>query len=245
MKTTIEWAGRVQYDRAWEWQKGLVAERTINPDLEGKILLLEHPPTYTLGRNGRSENLLWNEATLAEKGFTLHRTDRGGDITYHGPGQLVAYPILNLHHIYKRFGLSRIPLYVRDLEEIIIQTLANYGIDGLRYKGNRGVWVETDSGLSKIAAIGVRVNRKGITSHGFALNVTTNLAHFEGIIPCGIQDHGVASMEAMLGYAIPLTELIPHLAEAFDNVLEMTVEVLQTPELNSVKKPQISLSGNL
>ncbi|MCP4419427.1 MAG: lipoyl(octanoyl) transferase LipB, partial [Chloroflexi bacterium] len=219
MKTIIEWLGQVQYDLAWEWQNGLVTERTDNPDLDGKILLLEHPPTYTLGRNGRLENLLWNEATLAEKGFTIHHTDRGGDITYHGPGQLVAYPILNLYHVYKRFGLSRIALYVRDLEEIVIQTLANYGINGLRYKGNRGVWVETANGLSKIAAIGVRVNRKGITSHGFALNVTTNLAHFDGIIPCGIQDHGVTSMEAILGNTIPLTDLIPHLSDAFSTVL--------------------------
>ncbi len=219
MKTNIEWAGQVQYDAAWEWQKALVAERTDDPDLAGKILLLEHPPTYTLGRNGRLENLLWDKITLAEQGFTLHHTDRGGDITYHGPGQIVAYPILNLHHIYERFGLSRVALYVRDLEEVVIQTLTHYDIDGLRYKGNRGVWVETGNGLSKIAAIGVRVNRKGITSHGFALNVSTNLTHFDGIIPCGIQDHGMTSIEAFLGTAIPLTEIIPHLSEAFGNVL--------------------------
>ncbi len=219
MKTMIEWAGQVEYNTAWEWQKALVAERTDDPDLAGKILLLEHPPTYTVGRNGRLDNLLLDKTTLTERGFTLHHVDRGGDITYHGPGQLVAYPILNLHHIYPRFGLSRIPLYVRDLEEIVIQTLAHFDIDGLRYKGNRGVWVETGSGLSKIAAIGVRVNRKAITSHGFALNVSTNLAHFDGIIPCGIQDHGMTSMEAMLDTTIPIENLVPLISEAFSNVL--------------------------
>ena len=226
MKTSIEWAGQVGYNTAWEWQKALVAERTENPNLAGKILLLEHPPTYTVGRNGRLDNLLLDKATLIQRGFTFHHADRGGDITYHGPGQLVAYPILNLHHIYPRFGLSRIPLYVRDLEEIVIRTLTHFGIDGLRYKGNRGVWVETTNGLSKIAAIGVRVNRKGITSHGFALNVSTNLAHFDGIIPCGIQDHGMTSIEAMLGIAIPMADITSPLSEAFSKVLKL--ETTQT-----------------
>ncbi|MCP5094936.1 MAG: lipoyl(octanoyl) transferase, partial [Chloroflexi bacterium] len=119
MNAHVEWAGRVDYGEAWDLQKRLVAERVESPDLAGQILLLEHPPTYTLGKGGRIENLLWDETTLRENGFTLHRVDRGGDITYHGPGQLVGYPILNLHHIYKRFGLSRVPLYVRDLEEVI------------------------------------------------------------------------------------------------------------------------------
>jgi lipoyl(octanoyl) transferase len=223
MKLIVEWLGQVSYDLAWEWQKALVAERIEDPNLDAKILLLEHPPTFTLGRNGRVDNLLWNEKMLAEKGFTLHHVDRGGDITYHGPGQLVAYPILNLHNVYSRFSLSRVPLYVRDLEEVVIQTLAHFGVDGLRYKGHRGVWVETASGLSKIAAIGVRINHKGITSHGFALNVTTDLTHFDGIIPCGIQDHGVTSIEAILGYAIPLTDLIPHLSEAFSKVFGLEI----------------------
>ncbi|MCP5101481.1 MAG: lipoyl(octanoyl) transferase LipB, partial [Chloroflexi bacterium] len=156
------------------------------------------------------------------------RVDRGGDITYHGPGQLVGYPILNLHHIYKRFGLSRVPLYVRDLEEVIIQVVGAYDITAQRLKGNRGVWVETADGLNKIAAIGVRVHAQGITSHGFALNVTTNLSHFEGIVPCGIADHGVTSMADVLGQPIPITDLIPHVAAAFKQV--MGLETAVTPQ---------------
>jgi lipoyl(octanoyl) transferase len=225
MYAQVEWAGQVDYGEAWDLQKHLVAERVESPDLAGQILLLEHPPSYTLGKNGRIENLLWDKDTLDENGFTLHRVDRGGDITYHGPGQLVGYPILNLHHIYNRFGLSRVPLYVRDLEEVIIRVVGAYGIAAQRWKGNRGVWVETDSGLNKIAAIGVRVNVQGITSHGFALNVTTDLSHFDGIIPCGISDHGVTSMEAVLGKHIPLTELIPHVAAAFRDVLGVETAV--------------------
>ena len=137
----VEWAGQVNYDVAWDWQKSLVAERTESSDLADKLLLLEHPHTYTLGRRGKMENLLWDEATLAEKGVSVHRVDRGGDITYHGPGQLVGYPILNLEHL-GRYGLSRIRAYVHDIEEVLIQAIAPFDITGQRYDEFTGVWVD-------------------------------------------------------------------------------------------------------
>jgi lipoyl(octanoyl) transferase len=223
MMVEVEWAGQVDYDVAWDWQKKLVAERTDSPDLAGKILLLEHPHTYTLGRRGKMENLLWDEAALAENGVSVHRVDRGGDITYHGPGQLVGYPILNLEHL-GRYGLSRIRAYVHDLEEMLIQAIAPFGITGQRYDGYTGVWVDTPDGLEKIAAIGVYINRSGITSHGFALNVATDLSYFSGIVPCGITDHGVTSMEKVLGASFHTTDLIPHVITAFEQVFKVKLE---------------------
>lgn len=223
MNVEVEWAGQVDYDVAWDWQKSLVAERTASPDVPGKLLLLEHPHTYTLGRRGKLENLLWDADTLAEKGVSVHRVDRGGDITYHGPGQLVGYPILNLEHL-GRYGLSRIKAYVHDIEELLIQVIAPFGIAGQRYDGFTGVWVDTPDGLEKIAAIGVYINNRGITSHGFALNVTTDLSYFSGIIPCGIADHGVTSMEKVLGYPISTTDLIPHVIAAFEQVFHVKLE---------------------
>ncbi len=219
----VEWAGQVDYDVAWDWQKSLVAERSESPDLADKLLLLEHPHTYTLGRRGKMGNLLWDETTLAQKGVSVHRVDRGGDITYHGPGQLVGYPILNLAHL-GRYGLSRIRAYVHDIEEMLIQAIAPFGITGQRYDGFTGVWVDTPNGLEKIAAIGVYINNRGITSHGFALNVATDLSYFSGIVPCGIADHGVTSMEKVLGYPIHTTDLIPHVITAFEQVFQVKLE---------------------
>jgi lipoate-protein ligase B len=219
----IEWAGQTPYDIAWDWQKLLVDERTKSPDLADKLLLLEHPHTYTLGRRGKIENLLWNEATLAERGVTVHRVDRGGDITYHGPGQLVGYPILNLKRL-GRYGLAHIKAYVGDIEEMLIQAIAPFGITGQRYDGFTGVWVKTPDGLEKIAAIGVRINNHGITSHGFALNVTTDLSYFSGIIPCGIQNHGVTSMEKVLERPLLVTDVVPHIIEAFGHVFKIETE---------------------
>lgn len=219
----IEWAGQVEYGEAWEWQKSLVAERAANPDLADKLLLLEHPPTYTLGRRGRLENLLLSEAELAKRNIAVFMVDRGGDITYHGPGQLVGYPILNLKNFPNRYGLSRVRAYVRDVETVLINVLAEYGINGRRLEKYTGVWVDMPDGPRKIAAIGMRVNSRGITSHGFALNVTTDLAYFDGIIPCGIQEYGVTSMAEVLGRLIPLTDLIPQIAAAFQDVFQSEI----------------------
>ena len=220
MNVQIEWAGQVEYMAAWALQKQLVAERTENPDTPGKFLLLEHPHTYTLGRRGKMENLLWDEATLQARGVTVHRVDRGGDITYHGPGQLVGYPILNLDQL-GRTGLRRIKPYVHDMEEMLIQAVAPFGIEAQRFPGFTGVWVETPHGLEKLAAIGVHINNQGVTSHGFALNVATDLSYFSGIIPCGIQDHGVTSMVAVGKRPLQTTDLIPHIVSAFAEIFQV------------------------
>ena len=134
----VEWAGQVDYLEAWELQKALVAERIANPETPGKLLLLEHPHTYTLGRNGRLENLLLNEDELTARQIAFYQVDRGGDITYHGPGQLVGYPILSLKRVYEQPGLGMVQRYVTDIEEVIIQTLTKFGIKGQRFEGSPG-----------------------------------------------------------------------------------------------------------
>lgn len=221
MHIDVEWLGQVDYLAAWEQQKALTAERIAQPELTGKLLLLEHPPTYTLGRNGRLENLLLSEAELTAHGIAFYQVDRGGDITYHGPGQLVGYPILSLKRVYHQPGLGIVQRYVNDLEEMLIQTLAQFGIQARRFTGNRGVWVETAAGLNKIAAIGVRIQRGGITSHGFALNVNPDLTYFDNIIPCGIHDHGVTSMASLLGRPLSIADVLPHISTAFSTVFHV------------------------
>ena len=195
-------------------------------DFPHQLLLLEHPPTYTLGRRGKLDHLLLNEAQLDEAGFTLRWVDRGGDITYHGPGQLVGYPIFNLKRLFAQHGYLRpdLHLYLRDLEEVIIQTLVQFGIDGWRYDGYTGVWVDSPRGPEKIAAIGIRVNTKGVSSHGFALNVQPDLSHFQHIIPCGIQEHGVTSMSQILARPLATTELIQPILTAFSQIFSVDIQ---------------------
>lgn len=192
----VEWLGRVEYEAAWELQKKLVREidRQIS---EQTLLLLEHPPTYTIGSDRHPEHLLLGPEELARRGIAVHQIDRGGDITYHGPGQLVGYPLLYLDA--ENLDLHR---YLRNLEEAIIRLLAEYGVSGGRKDAYTGVWV----GDEKVAAIGVKFNkartRRGfITSHGFALNVKHNVEAdgFSGIIPCGIAEFGVTSLEKLTG----------------------------------------------
>jgi lipoyl(octanoyl) transferase len=221
MHIDVAWLGQIDYLAAWEQQKVLVAARMADPDLAGKLLLLEHPPTYTLGRNGRLENLLLSEEELTARGTAFYQVDRGGDVTYHGPGQLVGYPILSLKRVYDQPGLGMVQRYVTDLEEMLIQTLAQFGIEAQRFAGHRGVWVETAVGLNKIAAIGVRIQRGCITSHGFALNVNPDLAYFDNIIPCGIQDHGVVSMAQLLGRPFTIADVLPHIIVAFATVFQV------------------------
>lgn len=218
----IEWAGRVDYDIAWERQKEAVAARALPADLPDKLILLEHPPTYTLGRRGTLDHLLLSQADLEAAGFTLRWVDRGGDITYHGPGQLVGYPILNLKRLFSRRGLARPDLhrYLRDVEEVIIQALATFGINGWRYEGYTGVWVDGNSGPEKIAAIGIKVSGRGISSHGFALNVNPDLGHFGHIIPCGIREHGVTSMSQVLARPLATTDLLQPVIDAFCHIFD-------------------------
>ncbi|WP_420642364.1 lipoyl(octanoyl) transferase LipB [Candidatus Leptofilum sp.] len=217
----VQWVGRVDYLAAWEQQKELVAERIANPEVAGKLLLLEHPHTYTLGRNGRLNNLLLNETELAKQGIAFYQVDRGGDITYHGPGQLVGYPILSLKQVYAQPGLGVVRRYITDLEEVLIQTVAQFGIAAQRLEGQRGVWVETPNGIDKLAAIGVRIQKNGVTSHGFALNVNPDLTYFNHIIPCGIEDHGVVSMAELLPQPITIFDILPRLISAFSTVFQL------------------------
>jgi lipoyl(octanoyl) transferase len=199
--------GRVSYGRGLEIQERLVAERQRG-ETGDVLLLLEHEPVFTLGRNARSENVLLPAELLRERGFDVYETGRGGDVTYHGPGQIVGYPILDLSP--DRRDVHR---YVRDLEEVMISTCASYGIDATRVAGLTGTWV----GREKIGAIGVRISR-WVTSHGFALNVSTDLAAFQLIVPCGIRDRGVTSLERLLGRKVPLDEAMDRVSAAFSDV---------------------------
>ncbi|NLF64076.1 MAG: lipoyl(octanoyl) transferase LipB [Chloroflexi bacterium] len=212
----VSWLGCIPYDEAWALQQRLAVARADgrSPD---RLLLLEHPPVYTLGRSAHAENLLLDDEALAAEGIAVRHVDRGGDITYHGPGQLVGYPILDLRAIAAAQGRSYPDLhaYLRALEETLIVVLAGLGIAARRYPDYTGVWVDERGEPEKIAAIGVKVSSRGITSHGFALNVAPNLAHFAGIIPCGIAEHGVTSIAALRGEAPALPDLVPIVSEAF------------------------------
>jgi lipoyl(octanoyl) transferase len=183
------------------------------------FLLCEHPPVYTIGKSGRMENLLINEEEMKMKGIEFFKTNRGGDITFHGPGQLVGYPILDLEKFYTDIGR-----YLRELEEVIIRTLAVYGIKGERSKGETGVWIDPhEPGRErKICAMGVRCSR-WITMHGFALNVNTNLGYFENIIPCGIENKQVTSLEKELQRKIDIEELKENLLGNFGEVFNVTL----------------------
>ncbi len=204
-------AGRLPYGTALELQRNLVAARSAGriPDT---LLLLEHPPTITLGARANPAHVLLPLDELQRRGVEVVVSDRGGDVTYHGPGQLVGYPILKLSQHGGDLGR-----YLRALEESIIRTLADYGVTSERAPGLTGVWVT--GGQAKICAIGVRLSASGVTSHGFALNVSTDLSGFDQIVPCGIADRGVTSLERLLGYAPPIdavaTTLLRHVAAVF------------------------------
>jgi len=210
-KCQLRELGRMDYGRALELQQRLVAERKqgLIPD---QLLLLEHPHVITLGRNGRLENLLANDQVLGRAGISFYPTDRGGDITYHGPGQLVGYPILDLREWKRDVGA-----YVRAIEQVIIDTLADYGIAAGRIPKLTGVWVEE----RKIAAIGVHISR-WVTSHGFALNVSTDLSYFQYIVPCGLT-RPVTSMER-LGARATLAEVSATLAVHFGRIFGVETE---------------------
>ncbi len=212
------WLGRVEYEEAWRLQRDL-AVRRARGEIPDTLLLLEHPAVYTTGKRSAGEHLRLPEKPL---GAPLIVSDRGGDITFHGPGQLVAYPILNL----RTAGLG-VVTYVRNLEEVIMLTLRDYGIESGLECGLTGVWV----GNEKIAAIGVRVSRPGgaaggwVTTHGLALNVDVDLAWFDRIVPCGIADRGVTTMQRLLGEAPPLTDVAARLAAHFGEVFESEILV--------------------
>ena len=200
---TVIRPGLVEYEVALAEQRRLAGE--CRDRGKATLLLLEHPPTYTFGVRGRSEHLLLTEASLASLGAAVHRTDRGGDVTFHGPGQLVGYPIVDL----RAWGEGP-SWYVRSLESVLIETLAAFGIEGRREPGRPGVW----AGDGKVAAIGVRVSR-GVTTHGFALNVDPDLDYFSHIVPCGLPGIAVTSMARELGSAPAMADVMDALVEAF------------------------------
>jgi lipoyl(octanoyl) transferase len=206
--------GRMGYQEAWDYQEALLRENVrvktearerndgVVPTVH-RLLFVEHPPVYTLGKSGHMENVLLDEAGMEQRGATFFRTNRGGDITYHGPGQLVGYPILDLEKFRTDLGW-----YLRSLEEVGIRVLAEYGIRGDRSPGETGIWI--DAGIRgrerKICAMGVRCSR-WVTMHGFALNVNTDLSWFGNIVPCGIPDKQVTSMDKELGREVDVQEV--------------------------------------
>ncbi|PPL00667.1 lipoyl(octanoyl) transferase LipB [Parapedobacter indicus] len=203
-RVTFQDWGRVDYQDAWDRQETLFAEviaqksanrvnGTTRPTAN-YLVFTEHPHVYTLGKSGKPENLLLDETGLVEKQAAFYKINRGGDITYHGPGQIVGYPILDLDNFF-----TDIHLYLRTLEEAVIRTLADYGIAAGRYPGYTGVWLDADNDRArKICALGVRASR-WVTMHGFAFNVNADLAYFDHIVPCGIDDKDVTSMQRELG----------------------------------------------
>jgi lipoyl(octanoyl) transferase len=204
--------GRIGYDVALALQQELVELRHLGR-IENTLLLLEHPPVLTLGRNADRSNILASDEVLEQKGIAIHEIKRGGDVTYHGPGQLVGYPIFDLRSLTNASGGRLGPVdYVRRVEEALIRLCAGYGVLTGRIAGRTGVWVNGIAGREKkVGAIGVHVSR-GITSHGFALNVTTDLRDFQWIVPCGIADREVTSLEL----EIPDAARLPTLEQAAD-----------------------------
>lgn len=227
-RVLVQDLGRIPYKQAWDYQDKLfftsVDQKRINRSLpddqqvlnKNYLLFCEHPPVITLGKSGHPENLLLNEQALAERGIEYFKANRGGDITFHGPEQIVGYPILDLDQFF-----TDIHKYLRLLEEMIIRTLAEYGIEAHRLPGATGVWLDPDvpHKARKICAMGIRCSR-WVTMHGWALNVNTDLNYFNYIVPCGISDKQVTSMEKELGSPVPIGEvkakLQRHFAELFE-----------------------------
>jgi lipoyl(octanoyl) transferase len=243
--------GRMDYQQAWDYQETLLQENiriktdsreqlevssNHSHDAENKpvspmvsvteplstvnhLLFVEHDPVYTLGKSGHMENLLLEEEAMESRGIQFFKTNRGGDITFHGSGQIVGYPILDL----EKFGTD-IGKYLRKLEEVIIRTLGTYGIKGERSAGETGVWIEPGipGRERKICAMGVRCSR-WITMHGFALNVNTDLSYFNHIIPCGIQNKQVSSLEKELGRKVSMEEVKQHLKYYFEEVFDVSL----------------------
>jgi len=214
--------GSLPYEAGLTLQEELVRRRRLN-EIPDQLLLLEHPPVITLGTSSRAGNVLLSPPELASKGIRVHEAGRGGDVTYHGPGQLVGYPILDLNP--DRKDLHR---YLRDLESALIHALQEFGIEGRREEGLTGVWVPE----GKLAAIGVRVSSGWITSHGFALNVDPDLDHFSAIVPCGIRGRQVTSMSRHLGRHLEVQEVLPAVIRGVEAVFSRKASVVQATNLS-------------
>ncbi len=206
---TLQSLGLVPYQQAVDLQNLLVAQRKQS-EIADQLLILEHPHVITMGRNSHAENLLAGPDVLTRAGIEFHHTNRGGDVTYHGPGQIIGYPILDLRE-WKRDVVA----YVRAIEEVIIQAVAQIGVAGKRVQGATGVWVDTPQGYAKVAAIGVHISR-WVTSHGFALNLDPDLSYFRYIVPCGLTKP-VTSLRA-LGLHVQREEVVEALTQSFARV---------------------------
>lgn len=219
---TVVDIGRTRYADAWELQKKIFSAR-CDQRIGDCLLLTEHEPVFTLGKGADENHLLANDRELDEKKIDMFWIDRGGDVTFHGPGQIVGYPIIDLNRHY--LDIHR---YLRDIEEVIIRTLADYGIVSGREKEFTGVWVNSE----KIAALGVKVS-KWVTMHGFALNVNTDLSFFDRIIPCGIFHKGVTSIGQVLGKHVELSDVHQHLIAHFSEVFSSEIKQISKEELLS------------
>jgi len=242
MKQAVEFRdlGVMDYKSAWDYQERLLQENikvkavqnskaivqnddsdfTFELSTHNYLLFVEHPPVYTLGKSGKFEHVLISEKEREEKGIEFYQTNRGGDITFHGPQQIVGYPILDLEKFYTDIGR-----YLRELEEVIILTLAEYGIKAGRSKGETGVWIDADvkGKERKICAMGVRCSR-WVTMHGFAFNVNTDLNYFNYIIPCGIQNKKVTSLKEELGYAVDMEDVKQKVRHNFEKVFNVLLQ---------------------
>lgn len=226
-KVVFQDLGLIDYQQAWDYQTelfdGIIKQKTENRnaspenlvETKNYLLFCEHPHVYTLGKSGSENNLLLNEELLKAKGATFYKINRGGDITYHGPGQIVGYPIFDLDHFF-----TDIHKYLRYLEEAIILTLAHYGIEAGRYEGYTGVWLDADNAKArKICAMGVKCSR-WVTMHGFAFNVNANLDYFNNIVPCGITDKAVTSLDKELGRTMDFKEVQEIVKQKLQEVFE-------------------------
>jgi lipoate-protein ligase B len=221
----VRWLGLVLYQQAWDLQAEL-ADKIVAGELPPTLLLLEHPHIYTFGRRGHAANLLWSKTELEQRGVQVLWVDRGGDITYHGPGQLVGYPLIPLHlpgSIQPASdGSSRLPQsdylgYLRKLEQVIILALKQFDVHASRLKNLTGVWVAG----AKIAAIGVKVDARGVTRHGFALNVAPDMSYWDGIIGCGLEGYSVTTLCRLLPEPPTMPQVIDAVIHAFEEVFEV------------------------
>ncbi len=225
MKETLQVdLGLIDYAEAYALQKRVVAARKAGA-IEDVLLLCRHPHAITLGRSGKRENLLASEQVLRQKGVEFHATDRGGDITYHGPGQIVGYPILDLGAIRRD-----VVWYVRMLEEAMIRATAEFGITVERVGGKTGIWVRAGNSEEKLAAIGVHISR-WVTSHGFAYNVSTDLRYFDLIVPCGIAGGKATSLEKLLGRSVEEKEVAPRIARHLGELFALEIKEGSRKEL--------------
>ena len=216
--------GLIGYAEAWALQKRIVAARKASA-IEDVLLVCEHPHVITQGRNGKREHLLASEHVLRQKGVEYYETSRGGDITYHGPGQIVGYPILNLGAIRRD-----VVWYLRMLEEAMIRATSEFGIAAERVAGKTGIWVKSGDTEEKLAAIGVHISR-WVTSHGFAYNVSTDLRYFDLIVPCGIADRKATSLEKLLGRSVEQEEVAPRIARHLGELFGLEMQEASKQEL--------------